>query len=486
MKVVMLMFDSLNRHFLPPYHPSTWAIAPNFQRLAERTLTFDHSYVCSMPCMPARRELHTGRSNFLHAPWSPLEPYDFSMPEALKKAGVYTHLTTDHYHYFEDLGANYATRYQSFDFVRGQEGDPWIGQVAEPEIPDHINGKGRRQDWVNRPFTQPDARHYQTRTLDLGLDFLERNHAEDRWFLQIECFDPHEPFCCDPKYRALYPQEYDGPLFDWPGYRGVAETPEQIAELQRQYAALLSKCDESLGRVLDAMDRHGLWEETMFVLWTDHGFLLGEHQCWAKNWAPLYREVAQTPFFLWDPRSGRKGERRESIVQPALDLAPTLLEFFDQPIPPTMRGRCLRPVIEEDEPVRAGCIYGYHGSSVNYTDGRFVYVRGPVEGNQPLASYTLQPNLLRRFGHEFEEAEVVRPEWSDGMAVWKVPRRTKPEDHLGLGRHLLYDLESDPTQEKPLRDAEQEARCCRAMAALLEEHEAPAEQFTRLQLEPLS
>ena len=73
MKAIMVMFDSLNRHMLPPYG-CDWTHAPNFQRLAEKTLTFDTSYVCSMPCMPARRDFHTGRPNFLHRSWGPSSP----------------------------------------------------------------------------------------------------------------------------------------------------------------------------------------------------------------------------------------------------------------------------------------------------------------------------------------------------------------------------------------------------------------------------
>ena len=102
----MVMFDSLNRHMLPPYG-CDWVHAPNFQRLAEKTLTFDSSYVCSMPCMPARRDLHTGRPNFLHRSWGPLEPFDDSMPSMLCEAGVSSHLITDHYHYFETGGSTY-------------------------------------------------------------------------------------------------------------------------------------------------------------------------------------------------------------------------------------------------------------------------------------------------------------------------------------------------------------------------------------------
>ena len=69
---------------LPPYGGGVHA--PNFTRLAERCVTFDNCYVGSMPCIPARRELHTGRYNFLHRSWGPLEPFDDLMPALLGRA----------------------------------------------------------------------------------------------------------------------------------------------------------------------------------------------------------------------------------------------------------------------------------------------------------------------------------------------------------------------------------------------------------------
>ena len=65
MKAIMLMFDSLNRALLEPYG-CTWTKTPNFRRLAERSVKFENCYAGSLPCIPARRELHTGRYNFLH------------------------------------------------------------------------------------------------------------------------------------------------------------------------------------------------------------------------------------------------------------------------------------------------------------------------------------------------------------------------------------------------------------------------------------
>ena len=83
---MVVMYDTLCRHFLPGYG-NEWVNAPNFERLAKRSIQFDNFYVGSMPCMPARREMHTGRYNFLHRSWGPLEPFDDSMPAILTATG---------------------------------------------------------------------------------------------------------------------------------------------------------------------------------------------------------------------------------------------------------------------------------------------------------------------------------------------------------------------------------------------------------------
>ena len=112
MRVLMVMFDSLNRDMLEPYGGNL-VKTPNFTRMAEHSVTFDNCYAGSLPCMPARRELHTGRYNFLHRSWGPLEPFDDSMPEILNRHHIHSHLVTDHYHYFEDGGAKYHTHYRT-------------------------------------------------------------------------------------------------------------------------------------------------------------------------------------------------------------------------------------------------------------------------------------------------------------------------------------------------------------------------------------
>ncbi|MEC0184826.1 sulfatase [Paenibacillus peoriae] len=484
MKAIMLMFDTLNRRMLPTYG-CDWVHAPNFKRLGEKTVIFDHAYVGSMPCMPARRELHTGRHNFLHRSWGPMEPFDDSMPEMLKNNGVYSHLVTDHQHYWEDGGGTYHTRYNSFELVRGQEGDPWKGEVADPEMPDMIGMKGMhglmRQDWVNRKYIREEKDFPQALTMEKGLDFMRQNRDEDRWFLQIETFDPHEPFFAPQKYRDLYPHDYKGKHFDWPPYGPVQETQEEIDHVRYEYAALLSMCDHYLGKVLDTMDELDMWKDTMLIVNTDHGYLLGEHDWWAKSIMPFYNEIAHMPLYIWDPRSGKAGERRKSLVQ-MIDMAPTLLQYFGLEVPPDMQGEDLKDTIDHDKRIRETALYGIHGGHVNVTDGRYVYMRAPVsKDNTPLYNYTLMPTHMRsRFSvEELQDISLQEPfSFTKGVQTLKI--KASGYQHLHTFGTLLYDLKADPLQQQPLQNPELEKQMIDMLKEKMEANEAPPEQYVRL------
>jgi len=485
MKAIMVMFDSLNRHMLPPYG-CDWVYAPNFKRLAERTVKFTNNYGGSMPCMPARRELHTGRYNFLHRSWSPLEPFDDSMPEILKNNGIYTHLVSDHYHYWEDGGCNYHNRYSSWEISRGQEGDLWKGEVQNPEIPEHIGREEsnmRKHDWINRKYMQNEEDQPQAKTFKMGIDFIKKNHTQDNWFLHIETFDPHEPFFTQQKYKDLYPHDYDGPHFDWPNYGPVKETAEQIKHVRYEYAALVSMCDEYLGKILDLMDELNLWEHTMLIVNTDHGFLLSEHDCWAKCWMPFYNEIVHTPLFIWDPRCKRKGEASSCLVQ-TINLAPTLLHYFNVPIPQDMQGKPLKETISSDRSVREAGLFGLHGAHVNCTDGRYIYMRAPIHpDNKPLYNYTLMPAHMRNM---FTINELQNIQLSEPFSFTKGCRLMKIESEAGgklfQNETLLFDLENDPKQKNPIQDKEIEKVMIDHMIRLMKENDSPAEQFERLGL----
>lgn len=499
MRAIMIMFDTLNRHYLPCYG-CDWVHAPNFTRLAEKTCVFDNAYVGSMPCMPARRELHTGRYNFLHRSWGPIEPYDDSAIQMLSGAGVYTHLVTDHQHYWEDGGATYHFRYSSFDFIRGQEGDPFIGDVWRMKGYDKINCTAgafkAAMDQVNRAHCAGEEDMPQVKTFRSGMRFLEENKGEDAWFLQLECFDPHEPFDVPQRYKDLYADDYSGPAFDWPGYGHADPDPKKREHIRKTYAALLSMCDHYLGQVLDFMDENHMWEDTMLIVNTDHGFMLEEHDYWGKNIMPWYNETAHMPLFIWDPRSGVKGERRSSLVQ-TIDLPVTLLNFFGLSPTKDMEGHDLADTIARDTPVRDAAMFGVYGGHACVTDGRYVYMRGIGQGeNEPLYQYTYMPmHLYNLFSvPEMQTAELAEPfSFTKGCRLLKIRsgRWVDKDTHARIGyvdaehihENLLFDLKTDPGQNHPLDDQALEQKMLDKLVALMEKNDAPAEQYIRLGIE---
>lgn len=142
MRTILILMDSLNRHYLSSYGDSRIR-TPNLDRLAQRGVIFDNHWSGSLPCMPARREMMTGRLNFLETRWGPIEAWDQTVPQLLREqSGVHSHLITDHYHYFHRGGDGYHDLFDSWEFERGQEGDKWRPLVEAPEPPEGARGKG--------------------------------------------------------------------------------------------------------------------------------------------------------------------------------------------------------------------------------------------------------------------------------------------------------------------------------------------------------
>jgi hypothetical protein len=365
--------------------------------------------------------------------------------------------------------------------VRGQEGDHWKGFAGKVENPG-VLGRWWRQDWINRRYTtKGEKAHPQNQCFDLGLEFIEANRNEDNWFLQIETFDPHEPFVSPRSYGELYPDAYQGPPFDWPEYRMVEETEEQVAHVRKRYAALLSMCDKNLGRVLDMMDTHKLWDDTMLIVNTDHGFMLGEHGWWAKNIQPFYEEISHLPLFIWDPRSKIKNARRNALVQ-TIDLAPTLLGFFGLRPAKDMQGRDLKDVISSDIPIRQDALFGMFGGTINCISGNHIYMRAP-RLNLPPNNYTLMPMHMRSLykPEELRNIELAGPfQFTKGCRVLKLPGQfgSPGGEKIPAMETLLFDISSDPGQIRPLNSADIENRMEKIMIDLLKQNDAPREIYT--------
>lgn len=497
MRTIFVLFDSLNRTALGAYGGEA-VKTPNFDRFATRAVTFDRHYVGSLPCMPARRDMHAGRLNFTHRSWGPLEPYDNSFAQILNNNGIYTHLISDHLHYFEDGGHGFHTKFSSYDFIRGQEYDPWVAMVDAPinRIRERFDERQydpskrnkRIQHAINREVMVREEEFPGPRCFASAFEFLDRNHKSDNWFLMLECFDPHEPFHAPERFKAAYNTGYNGKILDWPHYERVVESPEEIEEIRANYAALVAMCDEYFGRLIDYLDAHDMWKDTCVVLSTDHGFLLSEHGWWGKSRMPYYEEISHIPLIIHHPEhEAQAGTRRKRLTQ-TTDLMPTFLDLYGLEIPAEVRGRSMLPILAADEAIRKAAVFGIFSGPIGVTDGNWVLYHYPPDiTREGLFEYTLAPaHMTAPFEiEELRTARLVPPfDFTKGVPLLgiealKDAKRIPNNDGIAfddLGTRL-FDLENDPRQRDPQTNPAVTEILYREMMRELEAHNTPTEVY---------
>ena len=505
MNTIYLLFDSLNRKALSCYGSSV--PTPNFDRLRKKTVSFNNHYAGSMPCIPARRDQQTGRYNFFHSAWGPMEPYDNSLPRILREQGeTYSHICTDHAHYFEDGGAFYCTNFDTWEFHRGQEYDPWIPEI-NPDM-DRLRKEYDQQHYDfshgarsnhklqfarNKNYRMQEKNDFpMTHCFDSALRFLDINKGEDNWFLQLECFDPHEPFDLPPEYIDRFDLDREAVL-NWPNYARPTESEEDIDHIRRTYLALVAFCDEQLGRLLDRMDEENLWENTALIMTTDHGFLLTEHDWWAKVLMPNYQEISHIPLMIYHPEHASKGGESRDFTSSVIDLMPTVLDWYGCEIPPEVCGRSLTPLLSEDRKEERAVSCGIFGGSALVTDGRYAYHYFPeILDSEGLYEYRLHPCHMRQQFSLAEMRETTLHEgfnFTKGMPVMKIKgrddsKRVPNHDALGFQDKgtKLYDLLTDPEEQNPIRNPQVEERLKQRLKTIMEEHDAPPEMFERFAL----
>jgi arylsulfatase A-like enzyme len=491
MKTIFIMMDSLNRHHMRLYGGGI--NTPNIDRLARRGIVFDNHYCGSLPCMPARREMMTGRLNFLEAPWGALEPWDDCLPLLLKRQkNVYSHLITDHYHYFHFGGEMYHEIFSSWEFIRGQENDTWKPLINVDSSPAGVRGKGvgKRAYWANRKFMDPEKdEDYPTPQCFMqAMDFLKINHQADNWHLHLEVFDPHEPFDCPKKYRDMFGDKWDKPDYTWPLYGKldpVLDDKAAVEHIRKCYAGTLAMADTWLGRFLDVMDRYDMWKDTTVIFSTDHGHLLGEHGLWAKNLMFAYNELAHIPLIVCSPiiTKAREGSRVKALTA-TIDLMPTFMALHGAKLPPHVQGKSLIHLLEKDGVQHDAVLYGYFGKDVNMTDGKYSYCRQPASGSAVYFHTSMPTGFFQDAGRE----ELAKAQTglflknTYGIPDFRIARQSSRHDDAP-DFHPVYDLEKDPCQTTPVRDEALERRLAGKMTELLKRYDAQECQYKRLGLQ---
>jgi hypothetical protein len=346
---------------------------------------------------------------------------------------------------------------------------------------------------VNRDFIRAEEDFPLCKCFDEGLDFLQTAAGSDDWFLQLECFDPHEPFFAPERLDRNFGAAPDDLVMDWPQYARVSESPEEVQRIRNKYAALVAFCDEQLGRLLDWMDATDAWRDTALITTTDHGYLLSEHDWWAKLKMPQYQEISHIPLMIHHPAYAAQGGTRRAALTSVIDIMPTILECHGIAVPPECRGTSLLRVLDNDGPIHEVVLSGVFGGPLLICDGRYAYHRGPKYlDSTDLYEYRMLPMHMRGpFSlQELRQMELAGPfDFTKDVRILKIKAR---DDSKRVPNHdgetfqdcetRLFDLTVDAGEKHPIDDPAVVQRLLAAAVEEMRKHAVPREMFERFEL----
>jgi arylsulfatase A-like enzyme len=492
---IVVLLDSLNRHMLGCYGGQEFA-TPNLDRFAARAMRFTRHYAGSLPCMPARHDLLCGALDFPWKPWGSIELWEEPITAPLRRAGVVTQLISDHPHLFETGGENYHCDFGGWDYLRGHETDHWKTRADPSWIGAPSFRRGHMPYDDSRGWFRGEDDFPGPRTMDATARWLDDNAAwHDRFLLFVDEFDPHEPFDTPARYASMYDPDWDDAPLIWPPYvnggvrKGVID--ERMAQQIRAcYGAKLTMIDHWFGRVLDAVDRHGLWHDTVIIVCTDHGHYLGEKDIWGKPGVPMYEPLGRIPLMISWP--GVHPGTCDALTT-AVDLHATLLDLFDVPTGHAVHGTSLRPLLTGDATsVREHALAGVWGREVHLLTSDAKYIRAPQGENEPLSMWSNRWSTMPVHG----EHEIRLPP-PDGRAVLDhMPGSTIPVirqpfqagDFLPFWAYTEFDgsrlffPDDDPNEARDLAGDVLEATYADQLADALRTLDAPDDQLARLGL----
>ena len=428
LNVLFIAVDDMNNDVRCYGHP--FVQSPNIDRLAKRGVKFDRAY-CQFPlCSPSRSSLLTGlrpsttRVFNLTYHFRTGLPDVVTLPQLFKNHGYYAARVGKIYHYGnpDDIGTSGLDDPPSWDHVVNPAGRDKT--VLENDIINYTPTRGLGSAMCFLSDKQGrDEEHTDGKVALEGIKLIEE-HKDKPFFLAVGFYKPHTPYVAPSRYFDLYPMDRirlpeipAAPPKDvprpalastqpWP-YFGI--TRDQARECKQAYYAAVSFVDAQIGKVLDAVDRHQLWDNTVVVFWSDHGYHLGEHGLWMKQ--SLFEEAAHVPLIIVAPGAKGNGKACPRVVE-FVDLYPTLADLAGLEPPKDLEGVSLRPLLDDpdrpwDRPaftqVQRGNFPGY---SVRTERWRYTEWDDGARGAQ-LYDHDADPHELHNLVEEPKYAAVV-------------------------------------------------------------------------------
>jgi iduronate 2-sulfatase len=338
------------------------ALSPHIDSLAAEGVVFNRAYCQQAVCNPSRASVMTGlrpdtiRVWDLKAHFRDAVPDVVTLPQQFKADGYHTQCVGKIYH----------------DPQAAQDPDSW----SVPEtlaVTGACHGKyvlaeniAAYKQWGKAAATEcvdvPDTAYIDGRVAESAIAILNTIHQKP-FFLAVGFRRPHLPFSAPKQYWDLYRREdipmpknpfrpIDCPdiaLHQWLELRGYTDIPDvgpleetKAQELIHGYYAAMSYTDAQIGKVLRQLDALGLSDNTVVVLWGDHGWHLGEHDLWGKT--TNFELDTRAPLVMRVPWLARRGVTRNELVE-FVDIYPTLCDLCGVEQPDNLEGMSLRPLL---------------------------------------------------------------------------------------------------------------------------------------------
>jgi iduronate 2-sulfatase len=337
--------------------------SPNIDRLAATSCQFTRAYCHQAVCGPSRTSILTGRLPDNTRVWHNRNLFRDTIPDLVTLPEYFK----NHGYHTQSLGKVFSGNDreaeqdpQSWSVPPLLKGPGWANYALEENR--GKSGKGPATEVADLA----DEGYPDGRLSALAVKTLEDLARQNRpFFLAVGFFKPHLPFCAPKKYWDLYDEAdlglsgeavrtVNAPDVAYPdhlelgGYNDVPEdervSTEQARHLRHGYYACVSYADAQVGKLLDALDRLGLQENTIVVLWGDHGYSLGEADHWCKD--TNFEMDTRTPLMFRFPGIPEPGVATSAMIE-YVDIYPTIVELAGLPAAPDLDGTSLVPILRD-------------------------------------------------------------------------------------------------------------------------------------------
>ncbi|WKN46082.1 sulfatase [Tunicatimonas pelagia] len=370
----------------------TAVISPNIDRLASQGTLFNRAY-CQIPvCGASRASLLTGlrpnRNRFLnYKTWADKDaPEAVTLPQHFKNNGYYTVSNGKIFHYQDD-------KLESWSELPWRARDPsndwrnYVTEAAQQIAIDHGNGKGPAFEQAD----VPDTAYFDGKIAAKTIADLKRLKEQDQpFFLAVGFLKPHLPFNAPSRYWDLYnPQNLpeasnpfppesapDAAIHNFGELRNYAGIPpegalnESMAKLMvHGYHACISYTDAQIGKLLDTLEELDLADNTIVVLWGDHGWNLEEHGLWCKHCN--FETSLRAPLLIKAPGLPA-GQRTEALTE-FVDIYPTLCELSNLAQPQQLEGTSLVPLLSQPNTSGKEYVFSKYHEGFTVKNDRYRY-----------------------------------------------------------------------------------------------------------------